>query len=222
MSVWQHNYTKRLSKVEFDIFPIELHNSELDFFNDSIDMTDDEGSNHEDEFENQADQPVKSLRDYLQPTRSSTPSCVAILANTGNFDIKPGVVQLLPKFRGLDFENPYMHLKEFDMVCAMHLSNLDDVVKLILFLSWTEKARYWLHTLRPKTIGTWQEMTREFLKKFFPTHKTNTLRRSIMNFAMKENETFFQCWERFKELLLSCPHHGYETWQVISFFFFFL
>jgi hypothetical protein len=75
---------------------------------------------------------------------------------------------LLPKFRGLDYENPYMHLKEFYMVCAMHLNNLDDVVKLTLFpFSLTEKARYWLHTLRPRTIGTWQEMTREFLKKFF-------------------------------------------------------
>jgi len=102
----------------------------------------------------------------------------------------------------------------------MHLSNLDDVVKLTLFqFSLTEKARYWLHTLRPRTIGIWQEMTNEFLKKFFPTHKTNTLRRSIMNFAMKENETFFQCWEWFKDLLLSCPHHGYETWWVISFFY---
>jgi hypothetical protein len=82
MSVWQRDYTKRLSKVEFDIFPIMLHNSELEFFNDSIDMTDDERSNHEGEFENQANQPVKSLRDYLQPTRSSTPSCMAVLANT--------------------------------------------------------------------------------------------------------------------------------------------
>ena len=40
-----------------------------------------------------------------------------------------------------------------------------------------------------------------------------------MNFSQKENETFFQCWERFKELLLACPHHGYETWGVISFFY---
>jgi hypothetical protein len=45
-------------------------------------MADDEGSNHEDEFENQANQPVKSLKDYLQLTRSSTPSCVAAPANT--------------------------------------------------------------------------------------------------------------------------------------------
>lgn len=41
-----------------------------------------------------------------------------------------------------------------------------------------------------------------------------------MNFAIKENETFFQCLERFKELLLACTHHEYETWQVISFFFY--
>lgn len=38
-----------------------------------------------------------------------------------------------------------------------------------------------------------------------------------MNFAQKESETFYQCWERFKDLLNSCPHHGYENWRVISF-----
>ena len=81
-----------------------------------------------------------------------------------------------------------------------------------------ERAKSWLHSMRPNTISTWQEMTREFLKKIFPTHKTNTLRRNIMNFSQKENETFSQCWERFKELLLASPHHGYETWRVISFF----
>ncbi|XP_042991370.1 uncharacterized protein LOC122318232, partial [Carya illinoinensis] len=35
----------------------------------------------------------------------------------------------------------------------------------------------------------------------------------------RTSETFFQCWERFKELLLTCPHHGYETWRTISFFY---
>lgn len=39
-----------------------------------------------------------------------------------------------------------------------------------------------------------------------------------MNFSQKENKKMFQCWERFKELLLACPRHGYETWRVISFF----
>ena len=53
----------------------------------------------------------------------------------GNFEMKPGVIQLLPKFHGLDFENPYLHLKEFDEVCAtLQYNNVtDDVVRLKLF-----------------------------------------------------------------------------------------
>ena len=45
------------------------------------------------------------------------------------------------------------------------------------------------------------------------------LKRLNMNFAQKEDETFFQCWERFKDLLNACPHHGYEIWRVISIFY---
>ena len=117
--------------------------------------------------------------------------------------MKPGVIQLLSKFHGLDSENPYLHLKEFDGVCAtlQYTNNIDDVVRLKLFpFSLKEKAKSWLHSLRPNTIRTWQEITREFLKKIFSTHKTNTLRENIMHFSQRENETFFQCWERFKDL----------------------
>ena len=28
-----------------------------------------------------------------------------------------------------------------------------------------------------------------------------------------------QVWERLKDLLLSCPHHGFEKWRTISFFY---
>ena len=40
-----------------------------------------------------------------------------------------------------------------------------------------------------------------------------------MNFSQKDNETFYQYWERFKDLLNACPHHGYETWRIITFFY---
>jgi hypothetical protein len=65
MSVWQRDYIESLCKVESNIFPIELNNFVSEFFNDSISMADDEGSTYGDEFENQVDQPIKSLRDYL-------------------------------------------------------------------------------------------------------------------------------------------------------------
>jgi hypothetical protein len=38
-------------------------------------------------------------------------------------------------------------------------------------------------------------------------------------FCLKENETFCQCWKMLNEVLLACPHYGYETWRVISFFY---
>ena len=39
-----------------------------------------------------------------------------------------------------------------------------------------------------------------------------------MNFSQKDNEMFYQRSKRFKDLLNACPHHGYETWRIISFF----
>jgi hypothetical protein len=82
-----------------------------------------------------------------------------------------------------------------------------------------DNVKTWLNALRPRTIGTWQEMQTEFFKKFFPIHRTNALKRQIMNFVQKENETFYQCWECFKDLLNFCPHHGYEIWRTINFFY---
>jgi hypothetical protein len=221
MSVWQCDHTNHLYRVELEQFSVDLPDSNLEPFDNLIIMADhDEVNQGENEHNNAI--PVRTLRDYLQPTRASTPSCIVFPNVVGNFEMKPSVIQLLPKFHGLDSENPYLHLKEFDEVCAtLQYNNVtDDVVRLKLFpFSLKEKAKSWLHSLRPNTIRTWQEMTREFLKKFFSTHKTNTLRKNIMHFSQKENETFFQCWERFKDLLLACPHHGYDTWRVISFFY---
>ena len=164
----------------------------------------------------------RTLRDFLQPARTSTPSCIVFPPNAGNVDLKPGVINLLPKFHGLDSESAYQHFREFDeVITTMHFANVtEDVVRLKFFpFTLKDKAKGWLYALRPRSIGSWNDMHREFIKKFFPTHKTNMLKRLIMNFAQKEDETFSQCWERFKDLLNACPHHGYENWRIISFFY---
>jgi hypothetical protein len=31
--------------------------------------------------------------------------------------LKPAIIQVLPTFHGLDLENPYLHLREFEEVC---------------------------------------------------------------------------------------------------------
>ena len=65
-----------------------------------------------------ARQPIRIFRDYLQPTRSSTLSCIIFPINANNFNFKPSMISLLSKFCGLDFENPYLHFKEFGKVCS--------------------------------------------------------------------------------------------------------
>lgn len=60
------------------------------------------------------------------------------------------------------------------------------MVRFRLFLfSLKDKAYAWLYSVRLRSIATWTGMVREFLKRFFPPHKTNTLRRHILNFKQR-------------------------------------
>ena len=55
-----------------------------------------------------------------------------------------------------------------------------ELLKLKAFsLTLEDKAKIWLSSLRPRTIRNWTKMQAEFMKKFFSTHKTNTLKRQI-------------------------------------------
>nr|GEY60113.1 hypothetical protein [Tanacetum cinerariifolium] len=47
---------------------------------------------------------------------------------------------------------------------------------------------------------------------------TTYLRNEITNFLQKSNKTFNEAWERFKDLLRQCPHHGFlELHQLDTF-----
>ena len=59
----------------------------------------------------------------------------------------------------------------------------------------------------------------DFLKKFFSTHRTNSLKRQISTFSAIESEKFYACWERYMEALNACPHHGFDTWLLVNYFY---
>ena len=58
-----------------------------------------------------------------------------------------------------------------------------------------------------------------FLQKFFPTHRTSALKKEISNFKAMEDEKFFACGERFREIVAACPHHGFDNWMLVSYFY---
>ncbi|RVW29012.1 hypothetical protein CK203_088927 [Vitis vinifera] len=100
----------------------------------------------------------RSMRDRMHPPRMSAPSC--IVPPIEQLVIRPHIVPLLPTFHGMESENPYAHIKEFE----------DD----------------------------------------------NGLKRQISNFSAKENEKFYECWERYMEAINACPHHGFDTWLLFQ------
>ncbi|RVW91317.1 hypothetical protein CK203_035464 [Vitis vinifera] len=160
------------------------------------------------------------MRDHMHPPRMSAPSC--IVPPTEQLVIRPYLVPLLPTFHGMESENPYAHIKEFEDVCNTFQEGgaSIDLMRLKLFpFTLKDKAKIWLNSLRPRSIRSWTDLQAEFLKKFFPTHRTNGLKRQISNFSAKENEKFYECWERYMEAINACPHHGFDTWLLVSYFY---
>ena len=162
----------------------------------------------------------RSMRDHIHPPRMNAPSC--IVPPTKQMVVKPYLVPLLPTFHGMESENPYSHMREFEEVCNTFKEEIVtmDLMRLKIFpFTLKDKSKFWLNSLRPRSIRNWTEMQVEFLKKFFSTHITHSLKRQISTFLTIENEKFYACWERYIEALNACPHHGFDTWLLVSYFY---
>ena len=211
MNVWRRDSTNRLVKIEsFDTSPHSLR--AIEFLSTMEYIKDDSVIQRE-----------KTLREYFSPITTNHLSCIVLSQTSAtHFELKPGVIQLLPSFYGLDREDPYMHVKEFLDICStFRFQNFsDESIRLRLFpFSLKDRAKAWLNSLIPNSVTSWDLLRNKFLTKFFPMSKTNALRREISDFYQNEGEQFYECWERFKDLLLKCPHHGFERWRLVQYFY---
>ena len=95
-----------------------------------------------------------------------------------------------------------------------------NVIKLKLFpFSLRDKARYWFNNLMSGSIDTWGTLIETFLTKFFPPQLTSQFRAKIMQFQQGEQETLYDAWDRFKELLRRWPQHGYDLSAQVQIFY---
>ena len=136
----------------------------------------------------------RSMRDHIHPPKVSAPSC--IIPPAEDVAVRPYLVPLLPTFYGMENENPYTHIRDFEEVCITFKEGVIDMdlLKLKAFpLTLEDKAKIWLNSLRPRTIRSRAELQAEFLKKFFSAHKTNNLKRQIYMFTAHDNERLYQC-----------------------------
>ncbi|GKA14220.1 reverse transcriptase domain-containing protein [Tanacetum coccineum] len=80
-------------------------------------------------------------------------------------------------------------------------------------------ARIWLEKEPPRSIQTWDDLVSKFINKFFPPSKTTNLRNEITRFQQRFDETFYEAWDRFNDLLRACPHHGFSELHQLDTFY---
>nr|GEX50118.1 reverse transcriptase domain-containing protein [Tanacetum cinerariifolium] len=71
----------------------------------------------------------------------------------------------------------------------------------------------------PRSIFTWDDLVSKFINQFFPPSKTTNLRNEITNFQQRFDESFSEAWDRFKDLLRACPHHGFSELHQLDTFY---
>jgi hypothetical protein len=164
-----------------------------------------------------------SLWELFTPVATSSHSCIVLsLTNATHYDLKPYVIQMLPSFYRLDHENPYFHAKKFKNIYATTKFQKisEEAVHLRPFpFSLHDRAMEWLDSNAPGSITSWEELLKQFYNKFFPMSRVNEARKEISSFTQEEDEKFFECRARFKDLLIKCPPHGYEKWRLVQFFY---
>nr|GEU45184.1 DNA-directed DNA polymerase [Tanacetum cinerariifolium] len=96
----------------------------------------------------------------------------------------------------------------------------NDAIKLMLFpYSLEGAARVWYEKEPPNSILTWDDLVNKFVNQFFPPSKTTHLKNEISCFTQIFEETFREAWDRFKEMIRACPHHGFlELTQIDTFY----
>jgi hypothetical protein len=165
-----------------------------------------------------------TLKELVAPDLNQQPLCITFptLEATTTFELKSGLIHLLPTFHGLTGEDPHKHLKELHVVCtSMKPTGVtEEQIKLRAFLfSLKDSAKDWLYYLPSGSITTWNEMKRLFLEKYFPASRASNIRKEICGVRQHNGESLHEYWERFKKLCASCLHHQISEQLLIQYFY---
>src|ERR1044071_4485462 len=101
----------------------------------------------------------RTLRELTNPDLTQQPLAITVLPleQGVTFELKSGVINLLPKFHGLAGEDPIMHLSEFHDICMCSKpSNVTkEQIKMRAFgFTLKDAARAWYYHLPSGTIDT--------------------------------------------------------------------
>nr|GFA41421.1 hypothetical protein [Tanacetum cinerariifolium] len=103
-----------------------------------------------------------------------------------------------------------------NMMTSEQFFGLKKTIHMITFVG---AARRWLEKEPPRSITTWEDLVSKFINEFFPPSQTTSLCNEISNFEQKFGESFHETWERYKDLLRACSHHGFTELHQLNTFY---
>nr|GEZ30086.1 reverse transcriptase domain-containing protein [Tanacetum cinerariifolium] len=167
----------------------------------------------------------RTMAEFLQaPTEHYEEAIVIPEITANNFDLKHCLINLVQnkQFFGHDKEDPHAHIRYFNKITSTkRVPNVpSSSIKLMLFpFSLEGAARIWLEKEPPRSIQTWDDLVSKFINQFFPPSKMTNLRNEITRFQQRFDESFYDAWERFNDLLRACPHYGFSELHQLDTFY---
>ena len=152
----------------------------------------------------------KTFGDLYKPARcKDVTKIVASLGNNITFKIDHLFLSSLASFHGLPSEDVLSYLEEFSDKCSTYqlVGIFEEIMKMKYFpFTLKEKAKEWFKNLGI-IFHTWEDIEHQLLNQFYSISQTNNIRKSIMLFSQGD-ESFSDSWDRYKDFIRKCPHHG--------------
>ncbi|GJV26608.1 reverse transcriptase domain-containing protein [Tanacetum coccineum] len=166
----------------------------------------------------------RTMAQLLQAPTEGYEDAIIIPEINANFELKHSLINLVQnkQFFGHDKEDPHAHIRYFNKITStMRFPDIPSMsIKLMLFpFSLEGSARIWLEKEPPRSILTWDDLVSKFINQFFPPSKTTNLRNEITRFQQRFDESFYEAWDRFNDLLRACPHHGFSELHQLDTFY---
>ncbi|XP_027152351.1 uncharacterized protein LOC113752439 [Coffea eugenioides] len=167
---------------------------------------------------------TQTLKELAAPELIHQPLCITFptLAENTAFELKSGLIHLLPSFHGLSGEERHKHVKEFEVVCSSMKPPevTEEQIRLRVFpFSLMDAAKDWLYYLPACSIITWAQLKKKFLEKFFPASRAASLRKEICSIKQYSGEFLYEYWERFNKLCTRCPQYQISEQLLIQYFY---
>ncbi|GJX17083.1 reverse transcriptase domain-containing protein [Tanacetum coccineum] len=109
----------------------------------------------------------------------------------------------------------------FDRLPRNSINSFDQMAKIFLrkYFPPSMVTNCWrdLYEKAPRRVAN--SLIENMTSPFFPPSRTTNLQNEISNFEQRFGESFHEAWDRYKDLLCACPHHGFtELHQLDTFY----